>query len=326
MTISNEQPELPEVKIHNQTYSFEEGFFLTPQKLRDIVKSINENTQAKSYDFHLEISVEYIRNRDKKSIEIKPFKGVEELVNDNNTLNKAIKSIRLITRNKNYGSSNQNNIECIINYGSQDSTPLRNKSARVSLKVSGTDNRSMNQISHDISEEIKRTLMNLWFSRFIRIVNSLRVPIFLLFISIHIILLLLLGFRLEAFPPTASNLENAKKQLQILYEKSENISTESEKIDFLFQERILQNKIQALSEMAPQSSRIIQVKWKQIFQVVLSLLVCFLLFISFAFLYPLENFMWGDYESNYNNLKQFREVLIISIVGAILINLITGVF
>ena len=184
----------------------------------------------------------------------------------------------------------------------------------ISLSVDGQDPIAKAETFAAIEEQVERALAS---------------PLPVVFVAVSLVVLLLIGLftmgGLRAMP-LSSNVGLHSSELPELDQKAEEAKTADAKLSFLFE--LKRREIHSLAKVyAP-------VHWGELatFSGVLKTIafggLIAMLFYMLAFCYPMNVFLWGDYDEHYAVLKErrkvIRNIIVVGVGVAVFVNILSS--
>jgi hypothetical protein len=292
--------------------SFTSAFVLDKPKLTRILNVIEDRFKEAGYQFKPEFEVIHANRRQIK------LSSMEDLFTLDNTLKNPITNLQVITtgvKREDSDSFELKAMQCSFGFDGD-----RTRNIRLSVRAEAGPKLAA-QIFAELEEQIERTFSKGWVYKYIKGDAGEYLKLLLL----GLLSLILIGLSVylsvlnETVVPQPSN-----NDIQALIEKSKQAKSIESKVDFLFE-----SEIKRLEMMARQPTPTLD--FSQLFNlrnmfIVLPLLIiltCTAYLIGWC--YPRVVFLWGDYETYYNDLitrrKSIWSLVILSLVFGIIGNL-----
>lgn len=188
----------------------------------------------------------------------------------------------------------------------------------ISARVESAESGQALQLFAELEEQIERTFLKDWVYRF------MNKEIFLAAFSLVAAVVTML-FTFFALPSSISSSRIQQATADTLIEKYSTAVTQEEKIDFLFDYSMEQLKTSKTKDLSAFSLNKF-LNLQTLFIVLPILIVIGALIYLFTKCYPYANFLWGDYEEYYSQIKSTKSTLWNLIIGSILLGVIGNLF
>jgi hypothetical protein len=297
------------------------GFKLYPRDLFDIERIIIKAFEEIEIHIKFGIRVEFNFGR-----KVETFGSVDEFINHHLYGQELVNSLQIFARaNQETNPRKELSIsDCIVSYGSQkNNLSAEGDNNKINVKVTGSGKETV-ELSNLLAARLKNTVFKNAITTASQLISKYLIAVLLVGALVFIPTFFSSALEIHGFSNAEVNLDSLKDELKSLQEDSYSLETVEEKVDFLYQERILEIQIESLDDQR----RKLEFTFNP--GATLRILIFFFLFLlsvfSISAQFPDENFMWGKYEKKYQNIENSRNAILGAVVLSAAINIITSVF
>jgi hypothetical protein len=298
------------------TNSFTSAFLLDRPKLTRILTILEDRFREAGLEFNPVFEVTHANGKQLK------LTSVEDLFSLDNPVRNSIKeleitsvALKVSTDDGQYLSDEDRRImQCRIKY---DSSSMYN--IYLSVKAQKSPKLS-NQIFAELEEQIERTFLRSWVYKYVK------GPLVSVIWSFVGLVGLVVGALYLIVPPDVDvSLNNRSPEVQMLLEKAKHANTTDEKVDFLFEYQAKQ--IELIAQPPNKSTNLSRLLTMRNLFILLPLLIivgCIMYVVRNC--YPRAGFLWGDYESHYNDLMSRKKAVWTVVIISLLVGIVGNLF
>ncbi len=282
---------------------YKAAFLLDKAKLSRIIDIMEDRFNDLQLEFKPMYSIELSQGNELN------LHNIEDLFELDNTVRNPIKNLTIKASDKNL--NNHTSLECCVAFGIKG---FFFSTKNISLEVKSLEPKITLQVFAILEEQIQRVILDDWVYRIIQsgILELWFLPVSFMGL-IPLLLLLSKGFH---------SLSNEK--IKLLLTEANTSNTYEQKIDFLF--NVKKNELEQQLDYTSgfDLSSLVNLKTFFVLLPIGIIVVCSIYVISKC--YPVNIFLWGDYEAYYNRLVARRNTLWTVVILSIILGIITNFF
>jgi hypothetical protein len=288
------------IPIVQKTYTT--PFLLDRAKVSRILNVLEERFEHLKLAFDPRYHVRFLRGNELF------FNHIEDVLALDNTTRNPIELLMVEAKGK--MTDGTIGMICKVSFAAQREYAYKN----IEVYVSCTDAKLALQAFAALEEQVQRSFLDDWIYRFFK--GGKDFSPLLIGVLTAIPLLYSLG---NSFGNQVSNQEYKR-----LLSGSRHASSVEQKIDFLFEIAKQEAESKYAAEAGPQFSSIFSLKMLLLMLPIVIVIGCVYYVVSKC--YPTSIFLWGDYESHYNNLVARRNTIWTVVVLSLILGLVTNFF
>lgn len=288
------------IPIVQKTYAT--PFLLDRAKVSRILNVLEERFEHLKLAFDPRYHVKFLRGNELF------FNRIDDVLALDNTTRNPIEL--LMVEAKGIMTDGTIGIICKVSFAAQREYAYEN----IEVYVSCTDAKLALQAFAALEEQVQRSFLDDWIYRFFK--GGKDFSPLLIGVLTAIPLFYSLG---NSFGNQVSNQEYKR-----LLSGSRHASSVEQKIDFLFEIAKQEAESKYAADAGPQFSSIFSLKMLLLMLPIVIVIGCVYYVVSKC--YPTSIFLWGDYESHYNNLVARRNTIWTVVVLSLILGLVTNFF